>query len=346
MRVAGVIVGVLAGTAVAHAQTPSILDQIEKAWKARGEKVRTADFRVHQASTQFKGGLTALGYPSAQEKTTPPTDVRSEWDGRFLLEGTKLRVDEGQAMWNGTEMASVRRTVLMDRDGRKSLEVGARPAPQGGISRDGSYTEATATNWRPLTRLVRGLDPGMRTFRIDDLVVTGVKSVVNGRACEQLVQKLSAGDRMEYWLDPARDWVLVRESYVHSGVQQTQHDIEYERHPEGGWVPTGWDHRSTAGGNHPVSVSKTRVTAVAINQPIAPGEFTLTFPAGTQVLDSSEPKKQVQGYTVATETVVEVGRPPDRPWWVWGLVGGAAVVIVGTVVARRRFRRDRSGAPD
>jgi hypothetical protein len=85
-----------------------------------------------------------------------------------------------------------------------------------------------------------------------------------------IIEKIEDGpSRVSYWLDPARDYLVLREHQSYLGVDSLRMDISYRHDTSVGWVPSGWmETRLNQGGG----VLAHRFTAVvndySVNQPI------------------------------------------------------------------------------
>lgn len=336
MRVVFTTIWLACFTAVCHGQTS--IDQVATAWQRRQDKVRAAEFHITATNTFYKGGFS-FGEADHAIRPRPAEDTRTNYRVRYVLDGTKVRVESDGLQWNGTAFLQVRRTALMDGKIKSSLDEGERPEPQGLLSQESDYFEAKGQAARPITRCFRGTSRPMRSFLIDDLKPTGTRLPIGGRLCEQFILKRVGGDRSEFWLDPGRDWVLVRETYTDPKVIYSQLDISYEPNSACGWVPMGWEFRHMVHDAVPVCVQKFVVSKYSLNEAIPESEFTLRFPAGTRVRDQREgqPKK----YVVTTETVQALSAPVVmRPWWHYAITAllGCGFVGIVALIARRRKR--------
>jgi hypothetical protein len=336
MRVTLAIVCLARFSDVALGQTP--VDQVAKAWQERQDKVRTAEFHITATNTFYKGGFS-VGEPDHAVRPLPVADTRTTYRVRYVLDDTRVRIESDGLQWSGGEFLQIRRTAILDGKIKTSLDEGETPEPRGLLSRESDYFEAKGQAVRPITRCFRGTSRSMRSFLIDDLKPTGTKLLIGGRLCEQFVLKRVGGDRSEFWLDPGRDWIIVRETYTNPKVTYTQLDIGYQANSVSGWVPTSWEFRHTDRDTVPVCAQKFVVTQHSLNETIPESEFTLTFPTGTRVRDQQEgqPKK----YIVTTETVQSLTSTTDgHPWWHYAIAAAVASCLVGAIVqiARRRKR--------
>jgi hypothetical protein len=318
----------------------TVNDQIAKAWQERNDKVRTFEFHFTSTSTYYKGGLSI----GAEVPTPrPDKDTQATCLHKYLLGGTTVRIELDGLQWSGEDFRQIRRTTILDGKRKTYIEEGATPAPRGWIGNDSDYLEVKGQDFRPLTRHFRGASKSMRSFLIDELKPTGAKLVIGGRSCEQFVIKRVGGDRSEFWLDPGRDWIVVREVYVHPGRNYTQLDIVYGPHQICGWIPTSWEFRQTVRDTRPVSTERYVVTKYALNEPIADSVFTLTFPAETNVLDVRD-KNDPKQYVSKGDAVQTLAAEPEGRWSWWHYaVGALAAGLIATCVSLACRKRTQSG---
>ena len=342
MRVTLTILCLACFAAGARGQT--LNDQVAKAWKERQDKVQSADFHITTNSYYPKGGYSDYRPPGDTEnKPIPAEDIRATRREKYVLDGTRVRVETDGVQWSGRDFRPIQQITTLDGKMKTQLEVGVNPVPRGWLAPENDYFEVKGQNCRPITRCFRGVSQTMRSFMVDDLKPTGTKVAIGGRICEQFIIKRVAGDRTELWLDPAREWVLAREVYIHPGKTHTQLDITYEPHPVCGWIPKTWDFRHTKSDTVQVCVDSFSVSEYTINQAIPESTFSLTFPAGTTVLDTREKGTPPKQYVVTDDTVQTLDAGAGRrPWWHYG--AGALAVGLLTLLAYRVWWRRRSRA--
>jgi hypothetical protein len=256
------------------------------------------------------------------------------------LNDTRVRVEVSGFRWAGDGFRHMETTTVLDGKRKTQVEIGWKSAPQGLITSDTDYFEVKGQNCRPMTRAFRSLSPTMRSFRVETLKPSRVKSVIGGRTCEQFILHGVDGYHSDYWLDPNRDWVVVREAHRFSdGI--TVLDNEYEADPTCGWIPKAWEFRDTAKSGPPVCVSKFTMVSYRLNLSVPDDTFQVTFPAGTEVIDSST--GQLNDYTVTTEQVLTLNPTQDssaQPRWLFGALGGlGALVVLGLLFRYRRKKR-------
>jgi len=145
----------------------------------------------------------------------------------------------------------------------------------------------------PLLMTYRPFHPTMGRFKqgvfLREFTIVPEKGIVNGRPCILLREKDSQhGPKLEIaslWLDPSREYVIMRYSLAVRNKIVLQFDFERYVDQDGEWVPTGWKQVAMRQ-NGSLFYSETckaheHLTNVSINK----GEFGLDFPLGTWVID-------------------------------------------------------------
>jgi hypothetical protein len=94
-----------------------------------------------------------------------------------------------------------------------------------------------------------------------------------------------------FWLDPARDDVIMRWERSRRGDVVAAVSIEYQRDKTHGWVPAHFSQANSANGYG--FVSENTVTRFTFNARFPDETFTITFPPGTAVVDWIQAEKYV-----------------------------------------------------
>jgi hypothetical protein len=133
---------------------------------------------------------------------------------------------------------------------------------------------------RPLTANVGGID--LATYR-----VATNRPTLNGVSCLLLEPLREDGLRTSYWVDPARDYLILRAVGAVKGQSTVTTDIVYEQNAAHQWMPTRWNVAGEFSGQGPSNLAFCGHTLKTIvNEPIDPKEFTLDdLPVGTSIID-------------------------------------------------------------
>jgi beta-lactamase regulating signal transducer with metallopeptidase domain len=239
---------------------------IEAAWARRQARFKSFKFSWKRKSADSKtsthtlcvdGVRFATSYLNADRKplrfaTGAKTGPGYPADTRLVFDGTTT-------------------TVLLITDIRKLVTIHA-----GLRDRDLQHMgdRALLDALRPLVPQLGGID--LSKFR----VAPGGGQI--GEAHCVIIQTEENGGRQKsYWLDPARDYLLLREHRTQNGEDRMRVDLSYRSDPRLGWVPTGWTYAFAASDG-----AADTVTDSIINQPLPASEFEIKIPEGAQVRDS------------------------------------------------------------
>jgi hypothetical protein len=111
------------------------------------------------------------------------------------------------------------------------------------------------------------------------------KGQIGDVACVVIETEPHPGMQVSYWLDPARDYIPLREHRTLNGEDQERLDISYGANPACGWAPVGWRESIVGSGGTVLSVFTDTITEFTINQPIPASDFQIETPPGAKVQD-------------------------------------------------------------
>ncbi len=220
----------------------------------------------------------------------PARDTTLSCSQSIYLEGHYFRLEEdGLAPYLNRKrpgIVPVKRTTVFDGNIVKDY------APALGLTKfeTGTIDDVDLEHGRILTMPImwtfRPTHPKLGVVDLDGLIRTKKPASVDGRRCIVLLKPSAAG-RTEYWVDPQRDFVILRYLvYADSaGKQLVQSlDVSYEEHATAGWTPVRWQSMMQFGNSLGQS-SNVRVVKSSINPALDPGLFDLRFPVGTRIRD-------------------------------------------------------------
>ncbi len=109
----------------------------------------------------------------------------------------------------------------------------------GGIVRGG---DAKDLRLRPLLMDVRPLDRALGVRSRSRTIAAGARAQIYRH--ENLLELAEPADkdgwRHEWWVDPARDYVIRRHLLVHQADTMIEQTISYFKDPSFGWLPCRW----------------------------------------------------------------------------------------------------------
>jgi hypothetical protein len=284
-------------------QTAVTLETIAKAWQDRQGRVRSFRFVWTERQTNTKGFVTNLvdeperlkqmGIPPGS--VVPPEDVTFEVPSSICIDGNKVRYTRDDRQWSAKEKAYVLQpymTVFNGELGKTFHSKGASYAPWPQALIQGRFPDARALYLSPLFMTFRACAPEFRSFDIQTLVLTGRRAVIDGKSCLEVERQL--GSYVErVWIDPSRDYVVVRALSSNTEHPRTKIDIAYRKDADSGWVPEKWDILMFYASGKLQQSMRAKVTSYQINPPVELSEFDIEFPAGTRVKDIRDPNSPV-----------------------------------------------------
>ncbi len=148
-------------------------------------------------------------------------------------------------------------------------------------------------NWT-LSLVFRPLDPIFGRFNPSDLrdpskyhvLARGGK--IGDVACVIMETEPNPGMQQSYWLDPARDYLPLREHRTLNGEDRDRVELSYRLDPAQGWVPMSWRETFVGEGGAALIARTDTVISYRVNQPFPASEFELETPKGARVNDMRE----------------------------------------------------------
>jgi beta-lactamase regulating signal transducer with metallopeptidase domain len=127
-----------------------------------------------------------------------------------------------------------------------------------------------------------GIEPSL--FRV--LPITAKIGDVD---CTILHSKNEHGHHIFCWLDPARDYLLLREHTMLGGQDIAHIDYSYHSDARAGWVPDGWTNKMLSQYGCFVCAISSKVAQYAVNEPLPASTFQIKFPSGTRGFQDGSP---------------------------------------------------------
>lgn len=283
------------------AAEPVTLEAIGKKWQERQDKVKSAKVVWSEERTDTKGSLSSMQPPSKYKspvrQPSPQTDVTYTTPVTASFQGDSLSFGYTDQSWSPERNALKRSPRLCVFDGRLSKTLYSagsglsKSYPDGHIQQKPTHPDVRLPQLRPVLMCFRPKHPQYRAYDIEQFTIVGGTGLIGGRPCVELQRRTSA-QRGEFvircWVDPKRDYVIVREMMIEDDHIEVQIDIDYDTHPVAGWQPVTWkiitNHAPGQGGKMR-NVTKVTLVSCDINTPISPKEFDIVFPKGTIVVD-------------------------------------------------------------
>jgi hypothetical protein len=90
---------------------------------------------------------------------------------------------------------------------------------------------------------------------------------------------------LSYWLDPARDYLPLREHVVDDGQDHKRVDYSYRADPTCGWALAGWTEPIAGAGGSLWAPRTDTIIEFTVNQPIPASDFQIDPPPNVKVQD-------------------------------------------------------------
>jgi hypothetical protein len=318
---------------IAFAQTP-IVGEIAKSWRKRQESIKSA--RMSWAKELFLGSDHAMSEIDSAGSADEGVDVVLSISGSmFRLEAPILSLNGSLSRMVHVFDGKLNRMLVVNDDG---------PSYSGAIGEENYFYDLKNVHLRPALMYLRPLHPRLITLRPDTFTISERRERIKGRECVVMAQTASnvQGPTEVYWLDPTREFLPVQWQERYNGAASAMVQIEYGRNSDGLVIPTSWKCSLYALSGDLREGSRASNIQVALNEPIAPADFSIGFPEGTVLGDRRQNGEQfvVAGDgrlrpLGATEPLVL----PVGSWTIPLLLLGATIIVV---ILAWRWRRSRA----
>jgi hypothetical protein len=346
------------------------MDDVRRAWTSRQERIRSA--RVAWVEDWFiaahaRPRLDTSAKPGKKPELLPDRDLTFRSSGAMSLSGKMLRyVYEGE-YWHDSLGELLQRTYVTTFDGEtsqsSSVHTPPRPndlPPYGTIGAEARHRERGTHHLMPTLMAFRPCDPDTGGVNITQWVLSERTGVIGDTACVIMVPSVVRGDHKNYWLDPQREFLVLRIVRRDvGGATISTHDISYLRDRAHGWLPSGWKWVYEGGYKRVREQIIAKVTKCEINIDIPRSEFQIEFPPGMLVRDLKTKHDYIQkedlGKRTITKDEIQRGARYDeylatesgtaglkrRSWMPW-VVAAATVGLLTAVVIVWRLRARRA----
>ena len=299
------------------------LETVRAAWSRRAEQIRTAEFVWTVRTTRPE----SYGTPERRER------AEAYFDGDGFEFRTVGESPDGREAVQRTAFDGERSKALASADGAiSSGETHSKPYAYGTMS----------LALRPVLLAVRpvGFGPGSADLSAARLLPG--RRELDDLSCVVLEDSSNEPFTLRYWLDPARDFSVVRYESLVKGRPSVRQDVTFTRETDSGlYLPAEWKSVFVTEEGELSITTRNAVTKVAVNAPLPEGVIAFEFPPGTSLLDEASGREStVLGGADPRATVAAPARPGgggDRgPGWLWWGCGGLAAVLVLIIFYVRR----------
>jgi hypothetical protein len=274
-----------------RADAPPGGDPAWKAAQARQAAVKTLEVEFRVTAVIARGGISQLrpGAPKtaiivpAKEATVSAVD-------RLLIDGEMYRTEFHALLRHPVSDVFTPIKEISTFNG----SVATRFFPHG-LSKDGkpSGTIRPATEHSafrtydaiPVALTYRGLQRSFTPHLVTDLKPTGATRLLGDSVCNEYVMNLITGAPLTCWLDPNRDYHIVRMETQTPGKASEELAIHYRQLEGFGWAPASWVRRQLSPSGVLWRSWKVDVLKFRVNEPQPPEQFGVPFPEGMIVQD-------------------------------------------------------------
>jgi hypothetical protein len=202
------------------------------------------------------------------------------------------------------------------------------------------------------------LDPVLSGLRLDNYQATDRTTEIDGHSCV-LLRKVAGNEYLnELWVDPARDYLIVRMNTVEGSFVRERIDIKYQRDPEHSYYPAEWREVSMNSPERLCESGESKVSEHSFTPHLEPSDFQLEFPPHTLVIDKrgsqyarylvlpdgnkrivldEESRAFIPRKTLMETEPGEALRPRASRWPWLVLLGALPLAVILLAVLRRRF---------
>lgn len=309
-------------------------DAIREAWQNRQSQVGSLHFEwTQEMRRRSPAAPTPLGEQGdAGGGSEKQLQVLIPQQCSFRLDGDKIdyRCETPDGLAH--QMPIVYRSSF---DGSTSRRFG--DAPESEVQAGSGFVESAPhafdTNrieLRPLILTYRPLHPTIGRIDLGEHRVLDQRRPIGSHSCLIVEESHERPVKKSYWVDPDRDYIVLRYVSSYKGREGLRQDIEYEHDADHGWIPKRWKLLVTDDEGLPRQTTEAVVTHYTLNAPIPAEEFTFAFPDGTLVADKSdgEAKDHWVGGKLSPRT------SSHRLIWLLGI--GAILLAIIVYVRRTR----------
>jgi hypothetical protein len=266
---------------------------IMQAWARYQQSIESAKFTWIERTTVPKGAVKRAGKsPRAKAtdtRTFPSEDQTLEVPGTLILDGHRWRYISHSYVADdatGKLVPQACDTVYDSEVARAYMPPATGGPPLGDISRCKRSDYPRLNSARPPFLIFRSLALGI--VQPEDCVLASGLGFIGDRPCRILLEG-PRSSQWSYWVDPARDYIILRAILSADGKDGWKIDFSYTHDQAHGWVLSGWNSVQLDEEGRLRSAFNATVTHWQINTPLDPTAFVLEFPPGTLVTDSTKP---------------------------------------------------------
>ncbi len=324
------------------------------------ESVKTlvADLKITEFDVK-QGGIADKGPDMSKKfepRSAPEAAIRYESMNHLVISGAMFHYEDNHPLYRIPRGFPYKQGMASVYNGKVSIQFFPR----------GLGTDDQASGWNlekpsdsfvhspqltPLTITFRGMDPTIQPFDLNVLKRTGQSISIEGAPCDEYLIQDNETHSVHLWIDPQKNFITRRISFVKSGKVWRETDIDYRKNATMSWIPSSWTISFFNDQGQTTQSWMVTIESIRFNEMVADRLFDVEFPEGCRVYDQRTGKY----YRVLSDgNMKEIGRNgedlPDRiprpsdSWYrrnkitLIGCISSAFVIFYLLRRNRRRFR--------
>jgi hypothetical protein len=348
-----------AGTPLWGAQ-PTVENMVH-AWRLREQRVVSAQFHCSAETVHTKESFPPFPKPVDEDLRYTDRSVL------FWLDGKMMRYEYELPSIDLRRQGKPPARQVIAFDGAVSADLqsglsGDLPAI-GLIRKEARFEEMQSMMISPILYWCRGLHPQLLTA--SELTLRSERPIVDGRTCMVVAippsKEKPKGVAREFWVDPAREFILLRWAATQNETIVTEVNISYQADATYAWAPAAWSAMMFAPNGTLLVSRRVKVTDWSANAKFKKSDFQLSFPPDTMVNDWRT-NKQYLVLADGTQRIVtaaereqpfvleqlrntksgEAAQPPGYSWEWWIFPGLAAGIVALLLYLFLRLRRSHA----
>jgi hypothetical protein len=303
------------------------LQQIDKAWDALRKRAHAGRFEWSEERTYMAGTLLSRSRNAASanrsSNLSPPTDKTVQVLVSVAFDGSLVRYSVNGPTWNTEHADFFEGLYVSANNEHDSKSLYGKSAPAGLGSHPVGFVHKLGGNWDSGTPCLQAVFIGLHGGSLGGFALSRQEGMIGTHRCIILTSRKEddaqseAKEQTEYWVDPEREFALLRVSRTYASDPTYQLDVSYQFDKTYRWVPESWTGivlRRNPGKMQ--LMFHAVVSKYELGIAIPHSEFELDFPVGTEVMDRKRDSHYIvcSGGTerIVTKSEARAGVPYDE----------------------------------
>lgn len=279
---------------VAESGTTYSAAAVHEAWNRRRSSIETlyAKGAFIENTKEPKAADPDDPFPGPQRADRELRDVQLRHEYVFALDRDKLSFAVDGEQWSQASKVRWFYKITFDgKDGAMLNDSDSVAMPLGKLWPESGPSELLTNNYH-LTAWWLLLDPAeflkKGGYNVDDMSVSPATTYRDGCECVEVLLPTVRPERIGLlYLDISREFVPVQFLALLDATVLSQFDMQHERHEECGWILASWALSQSDEANKPQRSISGSVTQCQVNAEVNDSVFTVEFPAGTHIMETT-----------------------------------------------------------